>query len=415
MGISVLRVVAVAAFVFSLLEPVLTISPVFNYGEDEVRGVNLGGWLVLEPWITPSLFENTGISSIVDEWTFCEHQDTDTAGNALTEHWDTWITESDFIGIAAAGLNHVRIPIGYWAFNVTEDEPYVQGQVSYLQKALGWAAAHGLQVIIDLHGVPGSQNGFDNSGRRLPYPGWHSNHSNIVRSNEILYEIASLFGGTAAIIEPLNEPAGFYGDDVLQVVKQYWEDSYGASRSIPGTNAVVLIHDAFQNLDYWNDFMRREDNYDGVAMDTHIYQMFSYEEVARSDDEHIAAACQKRSSLFSFHLLTIVGEWTAAPTDCAKYLNGNTGRGVGARYDGTYPNSSLMGDCGCKTGSALSFSPEYKVFLRKYWEAQVITYRNWIHWTWKAESADDWSYQAGLVGGWIPSNVTERLYPSICG
>ncbi|KAK0189581.1 exo-beta-1,3-glucanase [Armillaria mellea] len=426
MGISLLHAVSVAAFGFSLLEPVLTISPVFNYGKDEVRGVNLGGWLVLEPWITPSLFENTGISTIVDEWTFCEYQDTNTARKALKKHWNTWITESDFIDIAAAGLNHVRIPIGYWAFNVKEDEPYIQGQADYLGKALRWATAHGLQVIVDLHGtsweVPGSQNGFDNSGRRMPYPGWHTNHSNIVRSNEILYEMARLFGGNAAIIEPLNEPAGFYGKDVLQVVKQasiFWEDSYGAIRSIPGTNAVVLIHDAFQDLSYWKDFMVDKDKYDGVAMDTHIYQMFSPKEVARSDDEHIAAACQKESSLSSFHLLTIVGEWTAAPTDCAKYLNGKliyvTGRGVGARYDGTYPSSTRVGDCGCKTGSMTSFSEEYKVFLRKYWEAQVITYKNWIHWTWKAESADDWSYQAGLVGGWIPRNATERLYPVICG
>ncbi|KAK0237033.1 exo-beta-1,3-glucanase [Armillaria nabsnona] len=420
MSISLLRAVTVAAFGFSLLGAVLAISPVFNYGKDEVRGVNLGGWLVLEPWITPSLFENTGISAIVDEWTFCEYQDTDTARKVLTEHWNTWITEPDFADIAAAGLNHVRIPIGYWAFNATEDEPYIQGQVDYLRKALGWAAAHGLQVIVDLHGVPGSQNGFDNSGRRMSYPGWHSDHSNIVRSNDILYEMAGLFGGSAAIIEPLNEPAGFYGDDVLQAVKQYWEDSYGAIRSIPGTNAVVLIHDAFQDLSYWKDFMRREENYDGVAMDTHIYQMFSDEEVARSDDEHIAAACQEGPSLSSFHLWTIVGEWTAAPTDCAKYLNGKSFdpvfcRGVGARYDGTYPNSTRVGDCGCKTGSASSFSQEYKDFLRKYWEAQVITYKNWIHWTWKAESADDWSYQAGLTGGWIPRNATDLLYPSICG
>lgn len=31
----------------------------FNFGNDKVRGVNLGGWLVLEPWITPSVFEDT--------------------------------------------------------------------------------------------------------------------------------------------------------------------------------------------------------------------------------------------------------------------------------------------------------------------------------------------------------------------
>lgn len=31
----------------------------FDFGNDKVRGVNLGGWLVLEPWITPSVFEAT--------------------------------------------------------------------------------------------------------------------------------------------------------------------------------------------------------------------------------------------------------------------------------------------------------------------------------------------------------------------
>lgn len=31
----------------------------FNFGDEKIRGVNLGGWLVLEPWITPSIFEAT--------------------------------------------------------------------------------------------------------------------------------------------------------------------------------------------------------------------------------------------------------------------------------------------------------------------------------------------------------------------
>ena len=57
-------------------------------------------------------------------------------------------------------LNHVRIPIGYWAYEVASGEPYIQGQYEYLLKAIGWAGKHGLKVIIDLHGVPGSQNGY---------------------------------------------------------------------------------------------------------------------------------------------------------------------------------------------------------------------------------------------------------------
>lgn len=57
-------------------------------------------------------------------------------------------------------LNHVRVPIGYWAWDVSAGEPYIQGQLPYLRDAVKWAGNHGLKLIIDLHGVPGSQNGY---------------------------------------------------------------------------------------------------------------------------------------------------------------------------------------------------------------------------------------------------------------
>lgn len=41
----------------------------FDYGSQKVRGVNIGGWLVAEPFITPSLFQNTGDDRVVDEYT----------------------------------------------------------------------------------------------------------------------------------------------------------------------------------------------------------------------------------------------------------------------------------------------------------------------------------------------------------
>jgi glucan 1,3-beta-glucosidase len=58
-------------------------------------------------------------------------------------------------------LNHVRLPIGYWAWEVGPGEPYIQGQLPYLRKAVNWARTHGLKLLIDLHGVPGSQNGYE--------------------------------------------------------------------------------------------------------------------------------------------------------------------------------------------------------------------------------------------------------------
>ncbi|KAH9980765.1 exo-beta-1,3-glucanase [Russula compacta] len=397
-------------------------APGFPYGSQPVRGVNLGGWLTIEPWITPSLFDNTSNPAIVDEWTFGLYQDRNVAQAALVEHWNTWITEGDFEAITNAGLNHVRIPIGYWAYDVGPGEPYFQGQHDYLLKAIGWAAKYNIKVIIDLHGAPGSQNGFDNSGQRLPFPQWHSNQTNVNRTNTIMRHIAYEFrydSNVVSIIAPLNEPAGYYDEQVLDVTRQYWYDSYGKIRFPTGqqSNIVALIHDAFQPLTYWNGILPRG-QYAGVAMDTHIYQVFTDQAVSLNEAGHIQSACENAGPLSNFNanqLWTIVGEWTPVMTDCAKYLNG---RGIGARYDGSiFPGAPVYGSCEGMTGPGWSFSQDYKNFLRQTWEAQVITFEKasgWIQWTWKTEEVDEWSYSAGLTYGWIPQNPTQHNYPNIC-
>lgn len=52
--------------------------------------------------------------------------------------------------------------------------------------------------------------------------------------------------------------------------------------------------------------------------------------------------------------------------------------------------------------------------MRQFYDTQVQTYENngqgWFHWAWKQESAADWSYQAGLAGGWIPSDPGNHQY-----
>ena len=168
-------------------------------------------------------------------------------------------------------------------------------------------------------------------------------------------------------------------------------------------------------------------------MDVHEYQIATPEGIAMSWDQHISTACSKREQYASSHRWTVVGEWTLASTDCAKYGNG---RGGGARYDGTIPGSVYIGSCELRTGHGSDFDDEYKTFLRKFWEAQVTGEHldpsiisggetdtrlaaweagsGWIYWTWKVEDADEWSYQGGLNSGWIPWDPNERKYPGIC-
>lgn len=123
----------------------------FDYNSQKVRGVSLGGWLLSEPFITPSVYEKAG-DGAVDEYTLCQSLGKDAALSLLSAHWASWITAGDLANIAAAGLNHVRIPIGYWSVAPLDGEPYVQGALDYLDQAIGWAGGVGLKVLIDLHG-----------------------------------------------------------------------------------------------------------------------------------------------------------------------------------------------------------------------------------------------------------------------
>ena len=82
----------------------------------QIRGVNLGGWMELEPWLTPSLFyqflggnEN---NTAMDSWTFCEVLGPKEANKQLHRHWKTWLTESHIKELAASGINSVRLPVG---------------------------------------------------------------------------------------------------------------------------------------------------------------------------------------------------------------------------------------------------------------------------------------------------------------
>jgi hypothetical protein len=69
-------------------------------------------------------------------------------------------TEQDFIQIAGAGLNWIRLPIPFWAIETWEGEPFLERVCwTYILRALGWARKYGLRVYLDLHTVPGSQNG----------------------------------------------------------------------------------------------------------------------------------------------------------------------------------------------------------------------------------------------------------------
>ncbi|OJJ60150.1 hypothetical protein ASPSYDRAFT_131960 [Aspergillus sydowii CBS 593.65] len=377
---------------------------------EQIRGVNLGGWLVLEPWITPSVFEGAG-EGAVDEYTLTQILGPDEATNRLSEHWSSFITEGDFSRIAQAGLTHVRIPVGYWAAAPIDGEPYVDGQLEYLDQAVSWAKANNLKVIVDLHGAPGSQNGFDNSGRRGPIE-WQQGDTveRTIRAFDALAQRYLTDGGDVSI-EALNEPHIPGGINKDQLKEYYGETLSIVQENNPG--ATLVLHDGFAPTESWNGFMSG----DNVIMDTHHYEVFEGNQNAWNIDQHVNAACELgRQHLQAVDKPVVVGEWSGALTDCTKYLNG---RGIGSRYEGSLASDGAVGPCGTRSGGSVADLPEEDIAnTRRFIEAQLDAYelRNgWLFWTWKTEGAPGWDMQDLIDHEVFPQPLTDRQYQNQCG
>lgn len=379
-------------------------APAFDFSSQKLRGVNLGGWFVLEPWITPSVFEGNAAK---DEYTLTQILGKDAARSRLSQHWNSWITQDDFGQIAAAGLNHVRIPIGYWSVIEREGDPYVSGAYDKLGEALDWASGAGLKVMIDLHGAPGSQNGFDNSGKygSVEWTQGDTTEFTLRVLNKIRDDHAQ--HPAVSSIQLLNEPLGPSLD--MNAVRQFYMDGWG---NLKDSNVNVVIHDAFQGVTSWGDWGSGMWN---LVLDTHHYEIFDNGQVSMSPDKHVQTACDFGNQMASTGKPTISGEWTGAITDCAKWLNG---KDKGARYDGTLNGASRVGDCAGKyTGTVAGLSEADKSNVRRFIEAQLDAYEKaggWIFWTWKTESAPEWDMQDLLAGGLFPQPLNNRQYPGQC-
>ncbi|WVR04560.1 hypothetical protein IAU60_001567 [Kwoniella sp. DSM 27419] len=406
----------------------------FAWGRDPMRGVNIGGWLVLElmrcacpaeqPWITPSLFVNKP-DWVVDEWTYGQYMSwqNDTMGEIRT-HWNTWFRYTELQDIARVGLNTIRVQIGFWSVIPLENgEPYLVGAYDYLKLAVTWAAELNLKVMIDLHGAPGGQNSWDNSGRRGVRE-WFNNGTNIARTLNCLNILAAeftndVYGGSVIAIEVLNEPFPWTPGEV-GLLKQFYQDAYWTIRGAAADGVVVALDQAYQGLQVWEGFMQ-EPTFYNVALDTHVYTMFDTSLLSMGYNANLDWYCSQIDYLQASNDIhwTIVGEFTAADTDCAFWLNG---RGRGARYDNTLNTSQPLeypGDCAVKTGADPGkFSAEYVDYLARSFETQTWVYEQasgWVAWTWKTEQAADWSLQTGITYGWVPSPITAKPHGPPCG
>lgn len=134
-----------------------------------------------------------------------------------------------------------------------------------------------------MHGAPGSQNGFDNSGQRTGDPQWAYNEDNVNQTLKVIEYLAREVADKIEVLQLLNEIAGFRSG-VPEVARKFWQDGYDVIRRAAGDRVRVMIGDAFLTVGHWDGFMNTPDA-NGVLMDLHVYQIFSVPELQRSYDE----------------------------------------------------------------------------------------------------------------------------------
>ncbi|XFA98979.1 glycoside hydrolase family 5 protein [Candidatus Izemoplasma sp. B36] len=266
----------------------------------KIRGLNLGGWLVLEKWMTPELFKGYNAE---DEYNLLLELK-DKRFDVLKKHRDSFINEEDFKWISEYGINVVRLPIGYWLFE--DIFPYKKAK-NYVDLAFNWAKKYNLEVLLDIHAAPGCQNGFDNGGLS-GICDWTKN-DNIDKTLDFIEKLcitykdeASLFG-----IEVLNEPRW---DIDLEIIRDFYKESYLIIRKYLNDKKAIVFHDAFR-LEEWQRFFT-ENNFKNVYLDTHMYQVFSERDRLRTPNETLEKAGNLRlKELKQIDFANVVvGEWS---------------------------------------------------------------------------------------------------------
>ena len=405
----------------------------FQYGKMPIRGINVGGWLNLEPFITPSFFNRFSTrDGVIDEWTFCKKMGPSKCKAELEKHYSSFVTRKTFEEIREAGFDHVRIPFGYWAVKTYDGDPYVS-QISwrYLLRAIEYARQNGLRVNLDLHGAPGSQNGWNHSGRQ-GFPEWLNGPDgdlNAQRTLEIHDRMSKFFAQprykkVVTMYGIVNEPR-MVDLDTERVLS--WTQSTIDLIRENGITGILVFGDGFMGLDKWQGKLQTDDK---LLLDVHQYVIFNIDQLSLPHREKLNFACKawtqqtlRSSDRTTGFGPTICGEWSQADTDCAPYINNV---GMGTRWEGTLntgnESTSILDpmcptknnpECSCTEANAdpADYSEAYKKWLYQFAVAQMESFEKgwgWFYWTWDTEKAVQWSWRKGMAAGILPTKTWER-------
>ena len=157
------------------------------------NGVSIGGWLLTEPsW----MYDQFSAPAEADLIASLRAAGGDAFAVAtMRNHWAGYIPDAALDALAALGVTHCRIPVGYWIVEAPavivpqsenddaaaapptmytfgfNHEGFVTGGMAYLEAAIAKLKARGIKALVDVHALPGGGSQCQSyAGWQVPYP-----------------------------------------------------------------------------------------------------------------------------------------------------------------------------------------------------------------------------------------------------
>jgi len=233
-----------------------------------LRGTNAGGYLLQEFWMTP-----TAATSNVHDQNDIMNQLSERFGEdkmyELIDLYETaYWTEQDFANCAELGMNSIRLPFwwrnlvdqnGNWyGYDAAASDPYAEA-FARIDWFVETAGQYGLYVILDFHGVPGSQNGSDHSGidgqddKAGASEFWFGENASANQAlyYEMLDVIAKRYAGNPVVAgydlmnEPFctyryNNPFGKDADALHEMLWTVYDKAYHVVRAVDPDHVIIM-------------------------------------------------------------------------------------------------------------------------------------------------------------------------------
>lgn len=203
----------------------------------QLKGANLGNWLMMEFWMAGQR------SKEVDDQCTLEATFDKRFGHAERERLmklfrDNWITQRDWDALPRFGLNLVRLPF-IWSLIEDEKNPRQLRKDAwhYIDDAINQAEARGMYVVLDMHGVPGSQGLEHHSGCAGKNLYWTTKVYQ-ERTIWLWEQIAARYKDRIAVAgySLVNEPWGASEEKMAELMKQL----YQRVRAVDPHHVIIL-------------------------------------------------------------------------------------------------------------------------------------------------------------------------------